>query len=340
MTPDGPQAALAHYQALTSAAVRETLTRARLPPYLQAVVGEYPQRGGKALRPALLLASCQAHGGRLGRALGPAAALELLHNAFLVHDDIADGSRLRRGRATLHELYGIGLAVTGGDALADLALASLHTDELLGPREVDLLVWEMRTLVRQTIEGQALELEWRRTGAVELQTADYVTLAGKKTCWYTTVAPLRMGALLAVGERARLKALSRFGFHLGLAFQIRDDLLDLQGDPEELGKDVGADLRERKRTLMVLHLLGAARGGDRAEVVAWLNGEGPASDDDCTRLFELMSRYGSLEDARERGNALAAAARTSLEEAVADLPDSEHLTFLRQLTAWALDRRS
>jgi geranylgeranyl diphosphate synthase, type II len=330
---------LLQYRALTRDALQRTLDRARLAPYLDDVVREYPLRGGKAIRPALLLATTQAFGGRLSDALGTAAALELLHNAFLIHDDIADGSAVRRGRPTLHRMYGVGLALIAGNALASVALESLLDDEsvdraLLGP-----LVDEMLTLIRQTIEGQGLELRWRRDMAVGLTTADYFVLAGKKTCWYTTVAPLRLGALLAAGDDIGLEPLSRLGFYLGLAFQIRDDLLDLESRAGVLGKDARSDLRERKRTLMALHLLDAASGDDRDRVLHWLTGVGRASGHEAALLLDLMHRYGSVEVAREQAQALTDVAVDAFEEVFADVPDSEHVAFLRRLTRYMLARQ-
>jgi geranylgeranyl diphosphate synthase type II len=327
-----PEADLVLYRALTQDAVRTALDRARLAPYLDDIVREYPLRDGKAIRPALLLATTQALGGRLSDALPAAGALELLHNAFLIHDDIADGSRLRRGRPTLHRMYGIGLALNAGDALVSVALESLLDDDCLNPLLVGSLVDEMLTLIRQTIDGQGLELRWRRDTVVGLTTADYFLLAGKKTCWYTTVAPLRLGALLAAADAGGLERLSRLGFYLGLAFQIRDDLLDLESRTGTLGKDTGSDLRERKRTLMALHLLHATSGADRDLVLGWLTGRGQAPLDEARLIRGLMHRYGSVEAAREQARTLMDVAADAFEETFADVPDSEHVAMLRRLT--------
>jgi geranylgeranyl diphosphate synthase, type II len=337
--PPDVDATLAHYRTVTHDAMRKVLADGRPAAHLYDPVREYPERGGKGVRPALLLATCQAYGGSLEEAVGTAVSIEMLHNAFLVHDDIADGTASRRGRPTLHTMYGVGLALNAGDALASLALQVVRDDRGLSASVTHRLLDELLAVVRQTTEGQALDLGWHREGTIDLRIADYLMLAGKKTCWYTTVAPLRMGAIVGSRGTARLHALSRFGFLLGIAFQIRDDLLDVEATAEQLGKDVGTDLRERKRTLMVLHLLETACEADRASVVDWLSGR----DGHCGRagdelMLHLMQRYASLEVAREYGAALTAAAEAAFDEAFAELPRSEHLEFLLRMVPYMLGR--
>jgi hypothetical protein len=164
--------------------------------YLYDLVRDYPLRGGKGIRPSLLLSTCQAVGGSIGEALGPAVAIELTHNAFLVHDDVEDDSRQRRGRPTLHRLHGMPLAVNAGDALAMLALEPLRDRAALGTRLSQSVADEFHAMVTRTIEGQATELGWRADNVVALGPADYLDLIAQKTCWYTTVWPLRVGALI------------------------------------------------------------------------------------------------------------------------------------------------
>jgi geranylgeranyl diphosphate synthase, type II len=165
--------------------------------YLGAPAAEYLERGGKGLRPALCLATCKAFGGEVEDALPSAAAIELLHTAFLVHDDVEDDSELRRGKPTLHRQYGRALAINAGDGLAVLALGALRDNESrLGPR-LSARIWsEFDFMARQTVDGQAQELGWQREGRTDLTADDYLDLIMKKTCWYTTVLPLRVGALI------------------------------------------------------------------------------------------------------------------------------------------------
>jgi geranylgeranyl diphosphate synthase type II len=265
--------------------------------------------------------------------------MEMLHNAFLIHDDIEDASVRRRGGPTLHELHGVGLAINAGDALAALALQPLQRDDLLSARLSRRLVTEFALAVRLTTEGQALELGWRSNNVVDLGPADYLGLAGRKTSWYTTVAPLRMGALVGSRGAASLPALSRFGFYLGAAFQIQDDLLSTADRDAVHGKDPLGDIREGKRTLMLVHLLAEATGTHRSFLVDYL--ATPQADRTPAagrRVLALMKRYGSLEFARQYGSGIIAAACDAFAPAFAEAPPSEHLEFIRGLIPYLLAR--
>jgi geranylgeranyl diphosphate synthase type II len=308
--------------------------------YLYELVRDYPGRGGKGLRPALLLASCQAFGRPAAAALSSAVTLEMLHNAFLVHDDVEDGSTLRRGLPTLHELHGVALAVNAGDSLASLALRPLLEDRGIGGRLGQRLLTELVTAVQKTTEGQATELGWRRHRVVDLGAADYLEMVAKKTCWYSTVTPLRIGALIGSYGGAALESLSRFGFYLGAAFQIRDDLLDL-GPSRYSGKDAHRDLREGKRTLMLTHAMSVAGRRDRGWLLRYLDDPGAGErPEEVQRLLDLLSRCGSVEYAAEYARGIQAAAEAAFDEAFASLPPTTYLDFIRALVGFVVDRTS
>lgn len=328
---------LARYAELTTTAMKGFLGPEGPSPYLYDLVRDYPSRPGKGVRPALLLATCQAFGRPEEEGLGCAVALELMHNAFLVHDDVEDQSARRRGAPTLHERHGVALAVNAGDSLAHLALQPLVQDGAVSSRVKERLVAELLAVVRLTTEGQALDLGWRWDGVVDLRPEDYLTMAGQKTCWYSTVAPLRMGALIGSSGTVELGTLSRFGCYLGIAFQIRDDLLDLEQGPGS-GKEPYGDLREGKRTLMLIHLLANAAGEDRRWLRAYLRAAPAVRGDDAAGVLELMERYGSLGYAREYAVGMELEAHRVFEEAFGGLPDSEHLRFLRGLIPYMLSR--
>jgi geranylgeranyl diphosphate synthase, type II len=332
------EATLANYASLTGEAMDRYLRAAEPSTYLYELVGEYPRRGGKRLRPALLLATCLAYGGSIRDGLDVAVAVEMLHNAFLIHDDLQDGSERRRGHPTLHAMHGVPLAVNAGDALATLALRPLQAPGALGSRVARQVLDEVIAMILKTTEGQALELGWRRDNVVDLGPDDYLELVAKKTCWYTTVAPLRLGALIGSRGMAFLGPLSRFGFCLGAAFQIRDDLLSLADDGRH-GKDALGDLREGKRTLMLIHLLADASPADREWLVDFLGrteAEGGARD--VGRVRRLMTRHGSLEFADDYANGLAEAAVEAFDEAFADVRPSAHLDFIRNLAPYVVSR--
>ena len=327
---------LRQYAELTRTAMAEAIAGGEPADYLYDLVRDYTARKGKGLRPGLLLAAADACGAATRTALPAAAALELLHTAFLIHDDVEDHSRLRRGRPTLHELHGVALAVNAGDALANLAVRPLTSTAFPRYRSREVLA-ELRLAIRQTTEGQALELGWRRHAVVDLTPSDYLELVGRKTCWYTTMAPLRIGAQLG-RWRPEPAALDRLGFLAGCAFQIRDDLLDL-APGGQTGKTPRSDVVEGKRTLVLIHLLSVADPAERAWVVDYLNREpddrSPADQD---QLLTLMSAAGSLAYAERFATVLATAAQESLETAFADVPPSPALDFLRELIDYLVSR--
>jgi geranylgeranyl diphosphate synthase type II len=264
----------------------------------------------------------------------------MLHDAFLVHDDIEDASLLRRGRPTLHAEHGVPLAINAGDALVVLAGAALRANRRrLGSRLASRLGDEFELMARRTLEGQARELGWRRDAAFDQTPDDYLDLIMHKTCWYTTIHPLRVGSLIGSMGRSDLDSLVRFGFYLGAAFQIRDDLLNLVGDEANYGKESCGDLYEGKRTLMVIHLLREARGDERRAVQHFLAMERPQrTPGDVAGMVELMRRYGSLDFARAFGLGIAEAATDAFEVAFAKVPDSPERHFIHDLIAWMLER--
>src|SRR5581483_4649740 len=221
--------------------------------------------------PALCLSAGRAFGADANDLLGMAVAIELLHNAFLVHDDIADGSEMRRNRPTLATTHGVAAALNAGDALAVVAGQVLRRATRRLDRDLAELVWaEFDTMAMRTLEGQATEVGWQLDKVEELRPDDYLHLIMHKTCWYTTIHPLRVGAMVGSRGTAELAPLVRFGFHFGAAFQIRDDLLNLVGDERVYGKEILGDLYEGKRTLPLVHLLSVADSGDRELVRDYL----------------------------------------------------------------------
>lgn len=233
------------------------LPRGRAPrAELYDLMRDYVVREGKGLRPTLTIASCIALGGAPDAAVRAAGALELFHNGFLVHDDIADESTHRRGKPTLHMTHGVGLAVNAGDGMnlfaVDLVLSNLPTRGLSGTLG---LIHEVLHMCRETVEGQAIELGWIRRNFVPQRDADYFRMSLKKTGWYTCITPCRMGAVCAgVTDPALLDRFNECFRLIGIAFQIQDDVLNLIGDTDRYGKEALGDLLEGKRTLMMIHL--------------------------------------------------------------------------------------
>lgn len=264
---------------------------------LHDLILDYPQRGGKALRPALAIAICLGLGGHLEAVLPTAATLKLYHNAFLIHDDIEDESWWRRGKPTMHIDHGVPIAVNVGDAMLSLTLQPLLDNvERVGLGPALRILRAVAHMTRQTVDGQAIELDWVKSNTWQLDDADYLKMVELKTSWYSFITPLQAGALAAGAPVDRLVPLEAFGRHIGAAFQITDDLLNLRGDPDDYGKEIGGDLWEGKRTLMLLHMLRNLPDGERERAVQILGRRRPAMDAELnlTDLLDRLAGRGEL----------------------------------------------
>ena len=302
--------------------------------WLYDLLPEYPRRAGKGLRPVLCLASCRAFGGIDDDALAFAVALELLHNAFLVHDDIQDGSNRRRGRPTLHIEHGVPLALNVGDALAALANGVVaRRAQSLRPAVMTAVLDGWERMTRETIEGQALDLGWQRDRDIDVSIADYLTMAAKKTAWYTGVQPLAIGAVVGSGDADRQLDTFGFGWYLGLLFQIVNDLDGLRALPGD------GDIEEGKRTLPIVALPSVLEGLERAELDRIMALErcrrGPCQ---VAWVLDRLTDTGVVDAVRACAFALAAAATQEADAALRDLPPSSACDLLRSLPALLLEQ--
>jgi geranylgeranyl diphosphate synthase type II len=201
---------------------------------------------GKKIRPLLTLLCCQAVGGNPEHALSAAAGIELFHDFSLVHDDIMDQDELRRGRQTIHTKWDEGTAILVGDALIGLALENMVRSASRHHSEVIQLFSEALIVV---CEGQALDKEFEKRN--DLTLPEYLDMISKKTSWLFQLS-CQVGAILGDAQAPQVAAFRRFGWYLGMGFQIQDDLLDFIGDEAKLGKKVGSDLKRDKKTYITL----------------------------------------------------------------------------------------
>jgi geranylgeranyl diphosphate synthase type II len=301
---------------------------------------DYALREGKALRPALCIATCRALGGRLHDVLPTAAVLELFHNAFLVHDDIEDGSLLRRGLPTLQRQYGVPIAVNVGDGMYALCLQPLLDNaERLGLGKALRILQIIARMARESVEGQAIELDWARGGQRAASDRDYCLMTYKKTCWYTFIAPIEVGAVVTDALVEQRRELRRFARFMGIAFQIQDDILNLTAMQEPYGKEIAGDLWEGKHTLMLLHALRSATPTELAEAESALSrSRGEKSQADVELLLSLIRRYDGVEHARALATKLAVQARETIEDASRFMVSSVHRDFLIGLPEYVIVR--
>ena len=308
--------------------------------YLYELLADYPQRSGKMMRPSICIATARAFGANKTDAIRCAVAIELLHNAMLVHDDIQDGSAMRRGKPTLHVMHGVPLAINAGDALFLLSLRPLFDNmglfgSLLGLR----ILREMEAVAWHSLEGQAIELGWIRENVLELDDADYLNMVLKKTCWLATIHPSRIGALIASrGGAVNLEPFIRFGFYLGAAFQIQDDLLNIAPD-RRYGKELNGDLLEGKRSLLLIHAYRQSSAVERTRLASlFRRPRERRCEADIAWVLSLMARHGSFEHVGKFAHALAGAALDQFDSIYGNLPPSRDKAFIHGLANWIFNR--
>jgi geranylgeranyl diphosphate synthase type II len=330
---------LREYGELTRAALAGYLPSREPRRYLYDLLSDYPQRGGKMMRPSMCIAAARMFGAPLENAMNTAVAIEMLHNALLIHDDIEDGSEKRRGRPTLHLLHGVPLALNAGDTLTLLSLQPLLDNRLrIGERLALRIIEEAERMARESAEGQAIELGWRRYNTTEIGDADYLEMVLKKTCWLATIFPIRVGALIGSHDSVDLSPFLRYGFFLGAAFQIQDDLLNLVAD-EGYGKELNGDLWEGKRTLMLIHTIGESTSRERerlSQILRRPREERKLSEVGWMR--KLIDKYESIQYARKIAQGLAGAALHEYSLLSAGLPDSRDKAFLERIVTWVIER--
>lgn len=235
--------------------------------------------GGKRVRPVMCLM-----GNELFDAINPeawhvATAIELFHNFTLIHDDIMDAAPLRRGMQTVHMKYGQNTALLGGDVMMVAAYEHLNR---ISSHYLHPVLSIFNKTAREVCEGQQLDMDFEQQQQVSPE--DYIRMIELKTS-VLLAASLQMGAILGgAGEGNRMR-LYDFGRNLGIAFQVQDDYLDAFGDPEKFGKDVGGDIRQNKKTFLLIHALQHATPGQKAELLQ-LMADNPA--DKVQRVLDIF----------------------------------------------------
>ncbi|HUI00170.1 MAG TPA: polyprenyl synthetase family protein [Nitrososphaerales archaeon] len=280
------------------------------------LLSDYPTRPGKGIRPAFCLAAAAAVGGDYRNAVNTGAAIELLHNAFLIKDDVVDQSLYRRGDLTLNRKYGLALAANAGDALKILSMSPLIDNlEVIGVRKSLQVILEVQNMANRSVAGQITELTYVKNNKTDLKAQDYFDLCENKTCWYTTITPCRTGVIIGSDNATneQLETVTRFALKLGLAFQITDDTLNLSASEKLYGKEINGDIMEGKRTLILIHLLNSCTPEEMKRMRQILKKPRDSkSDSEVEYVRALMQKYSSFENARRVATELAEEARKIL----------------------------
>lgn len=257
--------------------------------------------GGKRVRPAIVLLAHRALGGDPDEVVELAAALEMIHVATLIHDDILDGSPIRRRRSSLNRKFGQNRAIVTGDFFF---VQGFDLGGRYGPKVVQVTAEACRAI------AEAEFAQSRILGNPEVTKEDYLGVIAGKTA-SLMAAGAKVGGLTADGDAGTLDALWGYGHHLGMAFQITDDILDVAGDPSRMGKPRRMDLQQGNPTIPTIEALNGTSGQKKHKLVRVLSGDG-ADDDQVDEAARIIATSGSLEKARDL-------ARDHAEEAVARL---------------------
>ncbi|HPT96624.1 MAG TPA: polyprenyl synthetase family protein [Armatimonadota bacterium] len=258
--------------------------------------------GGKRLRPALLLTTARAAGYQGDWAIRLALCMELLHTATLMHDDVLDHSDWRRGRVTAHRRWGQSASILTGDAMFARAMRILVDYGSLP------ILNAVTSAVIRVCEGEVMEIALH--GDLDIAPETYLRVIDAKTAALISVC-CQTGGMLGQTTPAQVEALSTFGFHLGMAFQMVDDLLDFTAKRERWGRPAGEDLKEGRITLPVIYTLQRATPADRERLRTILNTPSAAVEH-MDEVLSLLHRYGGFEAARADAIAHTRAARESL----------------------------
>ena len=289
-------------------------------------------RGGKRWRPALMLMIYEALGGD-PREIAPLAVIpEAIHNGTLAVDDVEDGSEFRRGKPCIHRIYGEDIAINMGNTMYYLPLLVLNEVAIPDEKKLKILEEYVRMMIRLSL-GQAMDIAWHRGIVKEVDESQYLQMTLFKTGALAGFAA-KMAAIMADAPEERARMIQRFAELIAVAFQIQDDILNLVGDEAKYGKEIGGDITEGKRTLMVIHAL-RNLPADEAERLRRILDMRTGDKRLIMEAIDLMKKAGSIDYARKVSEELAMEALEALRRG---LPKSESRRKLEVLAEFLVRR--
>ena len=311
---------------------------------------DYTMRGGKRVRPALIIAGYKSCGGEEVEKIVPASlSIEALQSYLLIHDDIMDEDELRRGDKTLHKMYeeyheqefsgarpekfGENMGIVAGDIANSFAVSQLIDSDFENETKIEALR-KFEKIHRHTGYGQALDITFNQREVEEVCENDVLTVHHLKTAQYTMAGPLELGAIFAGGDGEQIEMLRKYGEKAGKAFQVYDDMLGLYGNKQKLGKPVDSDLKEGKRTLLILKALENANEKQKEFILNAL-GNDDITEDEVREVRKIVKETGSYEYSRKKTIELAEEAKEALDE---DVLDPEMVKFLKGLADYIITR--
>lgn len=259
---------------------------ARAPQGLYAPISYVLSLGGKRIRPVLMLMAYNLYHDDVRAILQPAAGIEVYHNYTLLHDDLMDRADRRRGKATVHKVWNDNTAILSGDAM--LVLAYQLMSQCPADKLAEVVALFSRTAM-EICEGQQFDMEFENR--LDVREEEYIEMIRLKTS-VLLACSLKIGAVLGGASASDADHLYRFGIHMGLAFQLQDDLLDVYGDPAVFGKNIGGDILCNKKTYMLIQALRLADAVQAEELNRWINAtdfEPAEKIAAVTRLYDAMN---------------------------------------------------
>lgn len=262
--------------------------------------------GGKRIRPALVLMACDLYNKDITRALRPAIGLEVFHNFTLLHDDLMDAADMRRNQPTVHKKWNANTAILSGDAMLIVAY------QLIGQTTPELLKPVLDLFTQTALEicgGQQYDMEFE--SRLDVTEEEYMEMIRLKTAVLLACA-LKMGALLGGAPAADAERLYAFGIHIGLAFQLQDDLLDVYGDPRTFGKHIGGDILCNKKTFLLINALRLADAEQRKELLCWIERKDFDAQEKIQAVTHIYNKLGLKDLTEARMETLYALANENL----------------------------
>lgn len=279
------------------------------PESVYSLCWDFLNRGGKRVRPYLMLTMMEAFNKNYKSGLEIASGIELFHNFTLIHDDIEDGSELRRGKPCIHIMHGIPLAINAGDGMFVHVIKAITHSNLTCEQKQKVMEYLTHGFI-QVLNGQGYELGWIHDNEWNLTEEDYFKMAIGKTGELIATSA-KVGAYLGGASEKEILEMESFGLEIGLAFQIYDDVLNLIGEEEKYKKEIGGDIREGKRTLIVMHALKKLESKDKNELVRILSAK-KNSKEEIEYAINLMKKTGSIDYARHYAEGLVERAKKRL----------------------------
>ena len=306
----------------------EKYLRIREPKKLYKASAHIPLAGGKRLRPVMAMITCDMVGGNSKNAIPFAAALETIHNFTLVHDDVMDDDDLRHGVDACHTIYGLSTAILAGDTLFAYAFEMITDCDIEDTVKADL-VKNVAYVVRKIAEGQQMDINFEEEETVDAK--EYLEMIRLKTSILFGAAAYG-GAKIGGTTEEEARELEMMATNVGLGFQIWDDYLDATAPEEVLGKPSGSDIRQGKRTLLVIEGLNRANDKDRKRLIEILDSKN--TDEEVKEAVEIMERCGALEECHKQANGYLEGARKTLSK----YPESEARLLFEELLEYMVTR--